>query len=221
MNNMKGFLNFILLIFLSFSCKAELKYPQLIPTDQSNIDPSFKIFKNKLAKAVELRDSSFILNHLSNNVMVGFDAESMGIDAFRREWQIGNYNSKLWIVLSDLLKYGCILEKINSTNQFICPYIHALFPDTIDPAMHIVLLHSNVPIYKGPSEKTDIILQLDYAILKVIAWKPEGWIKITFPFNNSQTGFVLESKCYTAYDYRIYFEKFDNSWKISNLLGGD
>lgn len=219
---MKNLMNFCMfLVFIIIACYSRSsEYYKMKPQDESTLDSSFYNFKNELLKAIHNRDSLFIYGILSNKVMVGFDMDGMGIEAFKREWKPYKQNSEFWDELEEIIITGCIQDKYEGASCLICPYMYALFPDSLEPYSHVVLVDSGVSLYQEPSTKSSIIYNLDYAILNVTSWKPKNWIKVKVLPTGTE-GYVQKVKCRTAGSNRVIFTKKGKYWKLEAFIGGD
>lgn len=212
-----------LFLFLTilFACFAENpRYPQLQPVDTAEKDSSFSVFRNNLIKACESFDSVFLYQHVAGDVMVHFGEDGKGLVAFRNKFEPQNIKSPVWDILPRLMRKGCVFDSLDKVTSVVCPYIHALFPDSLDPAAHVVLWEDDVPVLKSAEISADTLALLDYAILQIRAWEPDGWVAVSLPDGKTH-GFVKEEYCYDSSEYRVYFEKRKGVWKITALVGGD
>jgi hypothetical protein len=219
---MKNLINFCMfLVFVIIACySGSADYYKLKPKDESTLDSSFISFKNELLIAIKNKDSLFIYSILSDKILVGFDMDGMGVNAFKREWKPYKQDSELWNELNESIIRGCIKNKYEGYSCFICPYMHALFPDSLDPFTHVILIDSCVPLYQEPLINSSIICNLDFAILKVTSWKPKNWVKVNVLPTGTE-GYVQREKCYSAGGNRAIFTKKGKHWKLEVFVGGD
>ncbi|MGH7591570.1 MAG: hypothetical protein ACREL2_09030, partial [Gemmatimonadales bacterium] len=77
----------------------------LLPVDEARRDPSLTVFRAKLVRAVETRDTAFVLSVLAPNVTNSFGGDG-GVDEFRHRWQLAAGGPQLWATLHDILTHG-------------------------------------------------------------------------------------------------------------------
>lgn len=210
----------LLILVVAAACSNDNRYPQLTPVDETNSDKSFASFRQRLEQACALRDSTFLLQHVASDVMVGFGAEGKGVNAFREHWSPHDSQSAVWTVLPELLQRGCVRDSSDEGIEFVCPYTYAEFPDSLDPSTHVVLWESGVPVRTEAILSADTVSVLDYAILEIRGWEPAGWVKVGLSGEHG-TGYVREEECYFSHGARAGFTGKGDKWLLRYLIAGE
>jgi hypothetical protein len=194
----------------------------LVPRDESNRDPSFLSFRDKLLEAARRRDSRFILASLDSGINNGFgEGDEDPRLRFKEIWRPSSPRSNLYSLLIRFLELGSVPGR--DEGIFVAPSLFRLFPDDLDRYEHVVAMSASVPIYASAKRTAKIIFTANYHILKrgpSGELGPEGWTEVVTP--DGHRGFARKSQVYHPVGYRIYFEKRDGRrWRIVGFLEGD
>lgn len=208
-----------------FSISAQERYVK--PVDESKKDASFLAFRTNLIKAVEKRDSKFIIEMLDPNIKLSFGG-SEGIRDFKKIWKPESANSKFWSEFSAVIKNGGLFINDGNAKIFTAPYSFNAFPDDLDVFEYSVIFGNNVNLRSQPNLQSSVITQLSYNIVKVDfenSVKQKGkendyeWLKIETL--GGKKGFVKAEYVRSPIDYRAGFEKKKDKWKMTFFIAGD
>ncbi len=198
------------------------------PYDEATKDPSLMKFRAQLWKAIQEKNVILLTDLIDENIKIGF-GDHNGKKAFIQEWQLYSKpkESKLWNELGSVLKLGGAFGQ-HSNYQFCAPYISNL-EDIQDPFEEGVVIGEGVRVRAHPNskakvlkslswEKVEILMQVN-AQTEVIDGEKHYWQKI----NTSEDleGFVYGKFIRTPVDYRAWFEKINDQWKMTAFLAGD
>ena len=202
---------------------------KLYPVDEATKDPSLKVFRDKLLKAVNKRDKEFLLSVLDLKIINSF-AGSGGVEEFNQIWKIDQADSKLWFELELILHGGgAFLDK---PERFCAPYIYArswAFGGQYDEPGYVpkvAITGEDVEVRARPDSEAPIVDTLSYDIVEDRGWIPRGgrtrnkaWVRIVTP--NGREGFVQARFVRNPLDYRACFEKKAQGWVMTILVAGD
>lgn len=219
---MKTILSLILIFFfisINFSQEAN-KSPKLFPVDETEMNESFKLFKEKLITAIENKDSEFIINHLDENIFFSFGGES-GIKEFNSYWDLENPNSLFWDEAKKILKLGGSFLTNSESYLFSAPYVFANWNDDYDPYNNVAVIDSDVNLYESDDINSKVIdtLSYDIVIYNFSSDFESDFRKIETYLGKN--GFVLAEKIRSPLDYRIGIEKIKEKWTITFFVSGD
>lgn len=194
---------------------------RLAARDESNRDPTFLSFRDKLVQSARKRDSRFVLASLDPNIKNGFgEGDEDARRRFGEIWRPSSRQSHLYPLLIQLLALGAV--RAEEENTFVAPSLFRLFPPDLDPYEHVIAISSSVPIYAAATRTAKIIFTANHHILKRGPRGevgPAGWTEVVTP--DGRTGFTRTSRVYHPVGTRIHFEKKDGRWWITGLLAGD
>lgn len=192
--------------------------------DEAPLDPSFLEFRKKFVRAVERRDSAFLIASLAPNIAFSFGGhgDGDGPDGFRSMWALGRRGgkSKLWPLLKRVLYQG---GKFNDDHSsFTAPYASAAWPNGVDTFDYIAVIDRDVPAHQLPSPKSPELQKISYEIVRIVAGRkddPKSWAAIILP--SGQRGFVQNKHLQPPIGYRARFEKTDKGWKLATFIIGN
>ena len=198
------------------------------PYDEATKDPSLMKFRARLWKAIQEKDVAFLTDALDQNIKIGF-GDNNGKKAFIQQWQLYSNpkNSNLWQELGNVLKLGGAFGQ-HSNYQFCAPYVSDL-EDIEDPFEEGIIIGEGVRLRAHPNskgkvlknlswEKVGLLMQVD-AQKEVIGGEEHYWQKVIT--SEDLEGFVYGKFIRTPVDYRAWFEKKDEQWKMTSFLAGD
>ena len=210
----------------------ELESVKLYPPNTELQDDSLIEFLNDLRHAVQEKDTSFILNHLNENVHLSFGGH-VGLEHFRELWNISDSESKLWLTLQQILD----LEGTFEEGIYISPYVFSNWIPGIDNFDHAAIISAQVNLFKTPENDSEVVTQLNFDVVKVDDDKstPDWGVPLSQRENplggkdwyyvqtldNKYEGYVNWQHIRSPNDYRIFIEKQDVEWEIVTLIAGD
>lgn len=216
----------IALIFALFSgISAQERYVPFV--DEAHKDPSFKAFRTTLIAAVKRRDLKHLLSVLDPDIKVSFGGDQ-GIADFKRLWQVGSPESRLWDELLKVLSNGGHMRRSRGADSFSAPYSFNGFPEDLDVFTHSVIFGNAVALRDTPSLEGRVLTRLSYNIVTVVGEKTvtaeDGepvpiWFFIRTLGGSS--GYVSAKYVRSPIDYRAHFDKKRGKWKMTSFVAGD
>ncbi|MFN0200780.1 MAG: hypothetical protein ACKVTZ_04640 [Bacteroidia bacterium] len=190
--------------------------------DESDKDPSFVDFRNRLSAAIQKKDTLFIRNMIADDAWVGKDSERSK-RAFM-DYYFGRFskthNEDFWEIMTQILRGGGKFKNVGYDSYFIAPYsaVNLLeLPDNVDPFMCVAANRPNVLVYEQPDKDSRVIDTLDYEVITTEYTKSHGnWLFV----HSNQDGFVNQSEVNLPVSYRCFFQKRARKWCIKYLVHG-
>lgn len=194
--------------------------PILLPVDESNIDESFKVFKEELKLAIENKNLNFVLKSLDKEVFNSFGGNE-GIEGFKEYWQINNNETDLWEIIDEVISLGGSFSEDEEVKIFTAPYVTSNWPIEFDEFEYVAVIDSNVSLRELPDTLSTEVKKLNYEILKYdnSYYEDKNWLKVET--DKGEIGFTLSTKVRSPIDYRIGFQKKEGDWKIIWFVSGD
>jgi hypothetical protein len=188
---------------------------RLPPVDESTSDPSFLAFKVRLLAALERKDVAALMRALDPKIRVSFGAGD-GIATFRKHWHLDRpAQSKVWTELATVLRLGATRDE----TEFIAPYVFTRFPQTLDAYNHAAVIRPAAILRKSPSLTAPKIATLDHSIVVLLGQPGNGWRQVRTP--DGVTGWLQERDLRSPLDYRAFFEKRNEEWRLTAFTRGD
>lgn len=198
------------------------------PLGVKKLTPEYESFIRKLSLSVLNKDTSLLLSLVDDNVEIAAGGGIYGKLNFLNEF-LRNSEANAWILLSNVLRMGGIIEK---DGHIIFPfqrstlYYHYIKDiDTISCSPYCIYfgIESNVCLYKSPSEKSKILVDLQYPIL--VSYDEDTYSNEKFLFVRTYDckyrGWIQKSKIYCDAGRIIRIEKVKNKLKISSVTPFD
>jgi hypothetical protein len=196
----------------------------LLPRDDAAIDPSFRIFREKLIEAVERRDSQFLLAVVASDIRISF-GDTNGKEAFVSYWKPDEATSKVWDALRTLLALG---GKLTTSTQFVAPYIYAVWPEDRDAFEYVAVVVPIAALRVEPNSDSAVVTPLNHAIVEMLdtaglksqhECADTDWLKVKT--GSGDEGYVMCREVRSPVDYRAYFEKQGDKWMMTTFIAGD
>lgn len=212
----------IVLICVGLSALSALGQERFVkPVDEASEDPTFLIFRNKLAAAADKRDLRYVKSIMDPKIEVSFGGHS-GVKDFESFW---TDKSEFWRQFQAVIKNGGHwLREGGRRKIFTAPYSANGFPDDLDFYEYFVIFGSDVNLRKIPGMDGEILGRLSYNIVKLVddpadqAERPK-WLKVSTL--GGQSGYVSADYVRSPIDYRAGFEKKRGRWVMTYFLAGD
>lgn len=211
------------MIFNNLLRIALINFFALISSISCAQDHSIKLFENKLINAIHTNDTTFIFNHVDENVFNGFGYNS-GIKAFKRIWQEPYPNIGEEIIKA--LEIGTMTDK--ESNRVYAPCFWLTFPDSLDAFEYVYVLEDNVPAYTQPDTNAAISDSLSKGLMKVLSRKVSdeykafgGPVWLGLKSETGDTLMVQSRYLRSPVDYRFWFEKKAGQWLLTGWAAGD
>jgi hypothetical protein len=204
---------------------------KLYPPNEQINDESLNAFIDSLIMSIENKDSTFIMEHLDNNIHLTYGG-SYGLDDFREIWRLDDTTTKFWITIEKILDLKGTLED----SIYIAPYVFSKWPD-FDGFTYCAITSENVVMYSEGRTDSDQITILDYDIVKVdgdrclpVQGTPDSekdnpfgdkdWYYVQTT-DSKYEGYVNWKYIRSPIDYRLLAKKIDGKWKITAFIAGD
>jgi hypothetical protein len=214
------FLAPLTLVLIPLSGSAQLG--SLPPNRETIGDASLLTFRADLIRALQQRDTAFLITIVAPHVANGFGGDP-GLDQFREYW-FESQDSKM-----DQLREALELGGTFSDSTYSVPYYADRFPSQFDAASSALVLGKRVHVRSSPTLRSPIIATLTYAIVSL----PEGWSRHLDPDGHSdlvwlqigvgggRIGFVAERYVRSPIGLRVTFMKRNGRWVLTGWAEGD
>ncbi len=207
--------------FLIMGCStAQTKNSYLKPVDQSQEDPTFKIFVQDLKTAIAQKDSHFIKKILASDVQYTFGGDlgrKSAREGFMKYYNVSNPQSDFWKHIARVLELGC---KKTESHHFVCPSLYSLWDIHLNVFSYAVSTHDNTPLYKEPNNASPVIQKASYEILKLAQdQKNQGWY--TIDLGSDKRAYIQEDQAWSPIDYRMEFNRVGSGWEMEYFIAGE
>lgn len=193
------------------------------PVDTAKQDASFVAFRSQLIKALETRDSAFVLAVVDPKIMLSYGGDA-GVKDFKRIWKPESRDSPLWDELLAILKNGGKFDR----KEFYAPYIFAAWPENLGDTDYQAIFGTDVNLREAPSAAARIVGQLSFNVVEVDYSKSIGkkgeentyeWLSVKTL--GGKQGFVKSEYVRGQLAYRAGFAKKAGKWRMTFLIAGD
>lgn len=197
----------------------------LLPVDEAGQDPSWIAFRNRLLRALENRDRSFLLSVVDTNIRNSLDAPR-GVDTFRKIWNIDGSDSTLWRELRGALFLGSAWHKPEKGPRELCaPYVPIVWPTHLDPFDYGAIIAKEVLVKAEPAHDAETLATLSYDLVVVRDWElpdkspqsPQKWVRMRM---GDRDGFVPEEQIRSPIEHRACFIRTDAGWRMVAFVVG-
>jgi hypothetical protein len=202
---------------------ANAQVKKLYPVDEAAKDPTFFVFRARLFKAIQEKDTQFIYSILDDKIENYFGG-GVGIASFKTTWHAERPNSKLWSELLNVLALGGRFDE--KDHSFSAPYLFNGFPEDVDAFEHGAIIEDGVRVRKEPSTRGEVLVTLSFDIVEVPTWDRQkstndkrDWLLVKL--SDGQKGYVAAEYVRSPIDYRAIFEKKNGKWVMTAFIAGD
>ncbi len=200
---------------------------------EAPLDAELAVMVGKLKSIVAARDVKGLVAMLSPTVTSSFGDEG-GPERF-----VANYglegpeaaNAPIWAEMERLLTIG--VAHAGDPAWAAAPWPYAIWPDDLDPFIHMVVVAKGESLRSAPSSTAPAIHPLDYDVLTLVydEENPDPavtetidgveitWLKVTDA--KGVLGYVRDEWAVSTVGYRLGFERSESGWAISFLVAGD
>lgn len=206
------------LLLTVFCTPAAAQVGKLYPVDEAAKDPSFFTFRASLLRAIQKRDTVFLLNIVDPNIQNSFGGDG-GIAEFKKMWRPERADSEVWTELLTALALG---GRFENPQTFMAPYVFSNFPEQFDVFEHGAIIGEGVRVRKAANTNSQILATLSFDILKVTAWptnEKSGWVAVELA--NGEKGYVAPEFIRSPVAYRAIFQKQNGKWIMTAFVAGD
>lgn len=195
--------------------------PRLLPVDGGAENPSFTEFRNRLRRAAQERDLTFVMSVLDPEVYVSFGLQAKGVAAFNEVWQPEGAGSTFWSELESVLGLGAT----GGNGEFWAPYVYSRWPQEFDPFDHAAVIADEVLLLRSPKEDAPAVARLSYHIVRLLDPRVQdpstgsSWQRVALPAG--AVGYVPSSAIRSPLDVRVEFEEKEGRWLITTFIAGD
>jgi hypothetical protein len=119
--------------------------PKLLPRDEAN--ESFREFRSRALAALARQDTAFLHAMIAPGIRKSFSGDD-GVEGLKRSWKMDAPRSDVWTALMRVLTMG---GQQPSDSQFIAPYVHAFWPDSMDAFEHVAAIGDSVRVLEAPA----------------------------------------------------------------------
>ncbi|HEY6806269.1 MAG TPA: SH3 domain-containing protein [Pyrinomonadaceae bacterium] len=214
---------FILALLVMSTVGANGQVKKLYPVDEAAKDPTFFVFRVRLLKAIQEKDTQFIYSILDDKIQNDFGG-GVGIASFKTTWHAERPNSTLWSELLKVISLGGHFDE--KDHSFSAPYLFGGFPEDVDEFEHGAIIEDGVRVRKEPSTRGEVLATLSFDIIEVPTWDPQKstndkreWLLVKLA--DGQKGYVAAEYVRSPIDYRAIFEKKNGKWMMTAFIAGD
>lgn len=204
---------------------------QVFPLDESVQDGSLAAFRDQLLEIVEKKDTVALLQVISPHFHIAGESQT-GKEIFKLYWNIAandalqNDESPVWDVLAKSLLMGGILA---GDNKFEAPYAAVRFPPGYSKKDTVLVIGSDVSVYRQPSVTSPIQKQLSYDLVESRLYQPEEQQKLDRLMENRSLawmpvllldgtqGYICVESIYSTNDPVLVFAKDGQEWKLVEM----
>ena len=199
----------------------------LPPADEASRDPSLLRFRADLLRALQRRDTAFLVSIVSQDVANGFGGD-MGLKDFRYFWFAGGERNRKMDQLREGLELGGAL--IDDSTYGVPYYAYGRrFPSDLDAHGHALVLGQGVPIRQSPDSRGAVVARLTYGIVTL----PKGWtghpdqdrssqvVWLQVGLGDGKVGYVAERYLRSPLGLRVTFRKRGGRWVLRSWAEGD
>ena len=206
------------------------KQGKLFPVDQAQLNSTFFQFREKLLAAIAEKNVDFLLEHVDEDIKIGFGAE-YGKEDFIKSWNLKDHaeQSLLWQQLAEVLSLGGVFDNAE-LSSFTAPYTFHAWVD--DPYQYKVITGTQVRVRAEPRLQGPVLGSLNYEVvqsaelnegeipvLDTIENEVHSWEKIRTP--QGQIGYVYGKFVRSPIDFRANFRYKEEKWMMTFFLAGD
>ncbi|MBZ0255083.1 SH3 domain-containing protein [bacterium] len=198
--------------------------PQLLPINESQVNPSFASFLDEFRLAIENKNAGWVIAHLEEKVWSSFGGDG-GIEEFIEHYKLREPDSKFWGIVKTAFDLGGTFGHIREYVSFEAPYVFARFPGEYDAFLYSAVITPDAPMRELPMPDAKVIAQLPYAIVQTGFLEEHGqkevngYLKIKTV--DGQTGWMKKELLRSPIDYRIGIKQVGDEWTIAFLVAGD
>lgn len=190
----------------------------LYPVDDTNRDPGFRAFVQRLQAAVTKRDTKALRKLTAEDVVCGPAKEDKGWKKFVEKWRPDDpQEPKLWLALADILAAGFIREH---PRLYLSPYQVWRFPNDLDRKTHLVIARDKSALRERPAIDAPVVTFLSFDIVESLGpavkgtglaeWRPVRTL-------TGQQGFVLSRDLVSPLAPRAQFGLDRGRWQMIAL----
>ncbi|KAM3107300.1 SH3 domain-containing protein [Phormidesmis sp. 146-33] len=215
---------------------------KIVLSDETDDDPEFAAFRQRLQKAVQKRDVRFVSALIpARGVSMGF-----GVPQSLESLKLSDPKARLWGILEKSLSSGCGKRNVRSAETldgWICPTVQDAFAKQFPPPREskgieyslskVIVVGDRVNVRSRPSLNSPVIAVLSNEVVdfdrpifengqeeQIEAYSPiEGWTPIILP--NDKKGYVFNRYAFHPLEYRVVLRKAEGQWQIVAIPGGD
>ncbi|MBL8231452.1 MAG: hypothetical protein JNL98_23355 [Bryobacterales bacterium] len=138
--------------------------PAIYPVDDTERDPTFRTFVQRLRTAVEARNTKALRKLTADDVICGPDKDDKGWKKFVGKWHPDDpQDRRLWLALADMLAAGFVREH---PRLYLSPYQVWRFPSGINRATHLVIARDKSAMREQPSLDARVVATLSFDIVR-------------------------------------------------------
>ncbi len=199
----------------------------LPPVDEAGRDSSLLRFRGDLLRALQQRDTAFIVSIVAPNVGNGFGGDA-GLKDFRYFWFGGGVRNRKMEQLREALQLGGALVDDSTYAVPYYAYGHR-FPSSLNAHGHAVVLGEGVSVRQSPGSQRPVVAILSYGVVSL----PTGWtghadqdgpsdvVWLQVGLGNGKVGYVAERYLRSPLGLRVTFKRRNGHWVLTSWAEGD
>jgi len=199
----------------------------LPPVDEASRDSSLLRFRGDVLRALQRRDTAFIVSIVAPNVGNGFGGDA-GLKDFRYFWFGGGERNRKMEQLREALQLGGAL--IDDSTYAVPYYAYGgRFPSGLNAHGHALVLGEGVSVRQSPGSQRPVVAILTYGIVTL----PKGWtghpdqdgssdvVWLQVGLGDGKVGYVAEPYLRSPLGLRVTFRKRNGHWVLTSWAEGD
>jgi hypothetical protein len=190
------------------------------PRDEAILDPLLKAFRDRLVKAVERRDRSFVAAALGAG-----PGDADALESLSRRWRADDPSVDVWAELGAVLDLGGTFVDSGRDREFVAPYTStARLPRGVDPADVLIVTARRIALRSSPRRGGRVVDWLSHELVR--GWRDrdsrpriEGeWIRVVTL--GGKEGFLPMGHLRSPVGCRIHFVRVGGRWIIRPIRAG-
>lgn len=203
---------------LLYSFDAMAQEGKIEPFDESSKDPSLVKFIERLKKALEERDQSYIRSIIASKSYIPREGgETTTPEQFYNFYFVEKgHRYDLWKSLEYVFDIGGGGFKEGGTEYFM-PYTSANLHNGRpfeELSSHVIALSDKTPVYEKLFSNSTIIAHVNYEILRVDPEKDRGYSWVPILLKDSIKGYIKSSDVINTIDIRCGLILEEGKWKL-------
>lgn len=210
----------VICVLICFTTQGNAQVAKLYPVDEAAKDPSFFVFRARLFRAIQQRDSAYLISIVDPNIANNFGGDD-GLAHFKRIWRPERPTSQVWKELMNTLALG---GKFDENKSFAAPYLFNGFPERFDAFEYSAIIDEGVRVRREPNTRAQVIRTLSFDVVKLatgttVNANQREWVPIELA--DGQKGWVASEYIRSPIDLRAIFEKKNGKWVMTAFIAGD
>jgi hypothetical protein len=192
------------------------------PVDEAARVPDFAAFRTRLRAAIAARDTAALLAAIDPKIRTSFGDSDVGSGGFRAQWRLDDPASPLWGELERTLALGGSFASGDSA--FVAPYVFSRWPNDLDSFENVAVVTSGAPALAEPRAIANPLARLGPQILARGPYAEpspasRGFTRVRL--GDGRLAWLANADVRSPVDYRAFFARRGDGWRITIFVAGD